>query len=165
MKLDLIYYNPEKQTLYTKRKAKHRLIDVPSELYQYLLMNRLEPCTHPFFTDRQEFFQAYLADLQTRRNVGIAVGTKMGKQLLEMDDQLTKMKREVDRMEMKTGMLDKVQEILKNNGIRTGYGLEDRLNERLSVGVDRQLKNEISELKYKINRIHEMVEPESKVGV
>lgn len=156
----LIYYNPEKQTLYTKRKAKHRLIDPPVDLYIYLLMSRIESDRHPFFTNRREFIQAYLNDKENRRRLAFELGSKMSNEIKDMDDELRDLQFEVNRMRKKVEQMDKLQDMLRKYGIRPGPGWMERVEERISIGVDEKLKSEFWNMKRAVNRLQEMVDPE-----
>jgi hypothetical protein len=159
----LIYYNPDKQTLYTKRKAQYRLIDVPNELYLYLMMNRFESSQHPFFTDRKEYFEAFLEDKADRKQIGYRVGSKMAKELQSMNKKYREMELDVEGMKEELEQAKKVYKILSSVGIRPSRyysDWEERLQERLRVGVSTHIKNEVFEIRSKVNRLHAMLEPQ-----
>ena len=64
--IGLIYYNPEKESLYTKKKALFRNIDMPVDLLYYLIICRLDSDRHPFFSDRREKLKEWVEDKDKR---------------------------------------------------------------------------------------------------
>ena len=69
----LIYYNPEKDCISTKRKALYRPIEIPPELLMYIVMSKLNSDRHPFFNTTREYFEALLEDKADRKELGYYV--------------------------------------------------------------------------------------------
>lgn len=113
----LIYFNPDKGTLYTKRAPIFRQIDLPENMLYYLLMNRVDSASYPFFNNKAEYFKEYLENKSGNKGLGKAVKTKLTK---EVDS----LQRKVDRLEKENRMLSKdaeaareVEVLLNNLGI------------------------------------------------
>lgn len=57
----LMYYDPEKKTITTRKKAIFRKIEYSPELLLYIIFSRLDSDRYPFFSTKQEYFKEYLA--------------------------------------------------------------------------------------------------------
>ena len=59
--IGLMYYDPEKKTLTTRKRAIYRKIEYTPELLLYIIFSRLDSDRIPFFSDRRAYFEAYAA--------------------------------------------------------------------------------------------------------
>lgn len=73
--IGLIYYNPEKDSLWTSRRGKYKEIDPPVDMFRYLLM-RWDKAEHPFYNSKAEYFRDYVADKADKRLLGYKVSKK-----------------------------------------------------------------------------------------
>lgn len=153
----LIYYNPEKSTLYTKRKAKHRLVDIPKELYIYIIMNRLESDRHPFFTTKREYFEALIADREDRKRIGNYVRKQVYDHIRELDKEISDLKRQLQRYKRDEDFKENVKSLLQECGIQTHWGWEERLKERLMTGISTEIKREVELAKLAIEKLQKLV--------
>lgn len=113
----LIYYYPDSGALVSKRPAKHRLVNIPSDLYQYILMSRIESDRHPFYSDAREYFQAMIADKKDRRTLGAYVGEKLREELSALKLIADRATRDRENYESDGKLLTAVTAILKEKGI------------------------------------------------
>jgi hypothetical protein len=153
----LVYYNPENGSLFTKRKSKHRMIEMSADLIYYLLISRTETSLHPFFNSRREYFERMLEDESEKRKLGHYVAQKTGQHIKDTNERCEKLERENKRLEMRTERFDEIMDVLKKCGISTTYGWQDRLTERLKTGASADLKNEVLKLKQAVDRVAEIV--------
>lgn len=55
----LMYYDPDKKTITTRKKALFRKIEYSPELLLYIIYTRLDPDRIPFFSNKAEYFREY----------------------------------------------------------------------------------------------------------
>lgn len=161
----LIYYNPEKCTLHTKRKAMHRLIDEPINMYKYIIMSKLDNDRFPFYSEKREYFEALVEDKADRRRLGYMVNSRLGKLVIELTEKIKELERKVERDEWDNKFKDNIKTVLKECGISVNYGWEERLRTRLSVGVSDEMQTELRKLKQSLLRLEEMTSVKEEVIV
>ncbi len=76
----LVYYNSEKDSLWTCRRGKYREIEPPVDMFRYLIM-RWDNQKHPFFNSTREYCEEYVKDKVDKRRIGHVLGTKMAEEL------------------------------------------------------------------------------------
>lgn len=152
----LIYYNPEKGTLYTKRKAQYRLIDEPVNMYKYIMMSKLDSDRHPFFSSRREYFEAMIEDKAVRGRLGYYVAKKVGKIIEELEEKIRTLERENARFQNSADDMKNIKEIFAEAGIRMHWGWERELKERLTVGVSGEMTREIQSIKRAVERLEQI---------
>lgn len=157
----LVYYNPEKGTLLTKRKATYRLIEEPINMYKYIIMSKLDSERHPFFglDNRKDYIEAYLEDKAQRKDLGWRFGTKLAQDLHKATEENQQLQREIERMKNRNEHVEPLVAMLKECGIDVRYGWkwEDQLRERLASGVSPDMKSEVSKMKQAVERLASIV--------
>jgi len=114
----LIYYNPEKDSIYTRKQALFRDIDVPKDMLLYLITARycnVNP--YPFFNSRVEFFQEWLENKRRNKELGWNVKNHMAEEITRLNGEITEMPLLIEQNEKHKQQLNKIREILKNAGI------------------------------------------------
>jgi len=81
----LIYYNPEKSSFYTKKKSLFRNVDIPADLYLYIIFSRLNDQPYPFFSSKREYFQEWLNNKINNRELSYKVKSKIIDELRRLD--------------------------------------------------------------------------------
>jgi hypothetical protein len=152
----LIYFNPATGSLFTKRKALHRLIDEPVQMYKYIIMSKMDSERHPFFSEKREYFEALVADKVDRRRLGYWVSKKLRELIDDYEKRIREFERQVNDLQSDKQFGEEARIVLQESGIRTGWGWQERLRTRLSVGVSDEMKNEVWKLKQVVNRLEEM---------
>lgn len=154
----LIYYNPEKGTLYTKRKAQYRLIDEPVNMYKYIMMSKLDSDRHPFFSSRREYFEAMIEDKAVRGRLGYYVAKKVGSIIEELEEKIRTLERENARFQNSADDMKIIRQIFSEAGIKMHWGWEKELRARLTVGVSGEMTREIQSIKRAVERLEQMTE-------
>lgn len=131
----LIWYDPDKRTIITKRAAAFRDIEIPWQMFYYLVISRTDTDRHPFFSSRREYLEAWLEDKKERRWLGEAISTKIGKENADLRKQVERLKAEVAAAEIDRKELKQVKEILGRAGYSTGWGWLEKLEEALNARV------------------------------
>lgn len=94
------------QTIRVVRKAKYREVDIPKDLFIYLIMTRLESDRYPFHNSKKEFFEEWIATKQANKNLGFEISQKF----LEIIQENKNLKNDADT-------LNHIKEILKTNNM------------------------------------------------
>lgn len=113
----LIWYYPDSGALRSVRPPKHRIVDIPSDLYQYILMSRIESDRHPFYSSSRQYFEAWVADKQDSSRLGAHVSRKVQEELRMLRQDNERLKREMNWAGPDRQMFEEVRAILKEQGI------------------------------------------------
>lgn len=143
----LMYYDPEKETITTRKKAIFRKIEYSPEMLLYIIFSRLDSDRYPFFSDKREYFEAYLAGKNDNRVLSHAVRTKIVQDKARLENELEHL-RAFERQYEAYKVLMKV---LRNHGILgcRGKGIADELDKALS----RSCPDDISEIRKSMERM------------
>lgn len=150
----LIYYDPEKGTLRTVRKALWRKIEEPLGVYKYIIYSRLEPDRIPFYESKAEYAKAYLEDRATKRSIGYSLGTKLAKQVEQYEKDFDRIAHYKERAEL----CEKLLRVMENHRV-VSYWWRDKdqvveaLDKALSGGCPPELDDAIDQLKRAVNRM------------
>lgn len=102
----LMYYDPEKKTLTTKKKAIYRKIEYSPELLLYIIYSRLDSDRYPFFSDKKSYYEAYLEGKGDNRLLGSAIKTRL------VEDNI-RLEREIEALSGFKRSYDEYKEIKK----------------------------------------------------
>lgn len=150
----LIYYDSEKGTLKTVRKALWRKIDEPIGVYKYIIYSRLEPDRIPFYESKAEYAKAYLEDKALKRSIGYNLGTKMAQKIAQYEKDFDSIAHYKERAEL----CKKLLEVMEKHGV-VSYWRRDQeqaveaLNRALGGGYPPELDDAIEQLKRAVNRL------------
>jgi len=148
----LIYYNLDKSSLRTVRKAEYRNIEIPREILLYILMSKVSSDRHPFFNSRREQLEAWVNDKEDRIKLGYSVSPKLQRLVAGIEDKKREAEREKARLEKSLDLLEDIRKIASTHGINVGqWNWEKRLASRLSgtvieVALMRRMESVASEL-------------------
>ena len=132
----LIYYNPDKDCLSTKRKALHRFVEMSLDMFYYLVISRTDPDRHPFFSDRREYLEAWLQEKEARDNLGKHVKNKMATVIKNNEELWAKVSRKNSELSAEVKQFEAVKNILQKHGINCHrWAIEKDLDEALSGKV------------------------------
>lgn len=160
----LIYYNPEKQSLLTKRKALYRSVEIPSDMLMYVIMCRLDNERHPFFSSQREFIEAYMQDIEDRQALGQQFGIKISREIRELRTQAKDLEREKERQRDNVRLLGEVREVLRDFGIQINIwdGWQTELRTMLSgSGVNPRAAAEAKRLLAQAQTLSNLLNPET----
>ena len=149
----LITYNPETGALYTAKKSIFMDNPLPTNVFYYILMNRLEVERYPFFSTEREFFELLVADKEERRGLGFRVKSKLLKENHHLQSKMKGIEYEAKRYHEVNKELNDLREILKKAGISAypdlSKSLEVALKEKLSPSITAQIKS----IQVQLNRL------------
>lgn len=117
----LIYYNPNKLSIRTVKKALHRTIEKPIGIYEYIIFSRLEQDRLPFYNTRTEYCRDYIDDIQYKKDIGKVLGTKLAQQVQELTDKISSLQN----VDAKLNELKTLKEFLVHRNVINNRDLND----------------------------------------
>jgi hypothetical protein len=156
----LMYCNPETLALSTKRVAPMRTIELPTEMLYYIIMSKLEPDRHPFFSSRREFFEALIQDKVERKELGYKADIKIVDYIRELKRKAEDAERAAQRFERRAKETDYLEEMIRKAGININRWnwqeeLEKAIKSRMPLGIERDVQNAIQILQGILGSIKE----------
>ncbi len=119
----LIYYNPETETLLTKKKAIYRNIEISGEMLMYIFMNKIDSDRYPFHSSKADFFKDWLNKKKSNRDLGYAVKSRMAQTIEELEEKLALL----ERRENAVNQLKEIDQYLSEVHGRYLWGKDNRL--------------------------------------
>jgi len=135
--IGLMYYNPEKKSLTTKKKAIHRNIEINADMLLYIIMNRLESDRLPFHTSKAEYWQDWLENKITNRDLGYQVNCKLLKHIQELEKENSR----YQRFKEEQSELSQIREILKKHNLSTWRNAPQVIDAALTRSYPMELDN------------------------
>lgn len=113
--------------LLTKKKAAYRRVEIPEDLYRYILMCRVKVAPEDPLETTEEGWRNWLTRKQESRNLGYQVSRAIREKAQEI-------LRENQRLEAKMGSYDSLLRLLESFGIDpVSYGAYRTLQDRLEA--------------------------------
>lgn len=143
----LIYYNPEKKSLFTKRKAPLRQIEISPDLLYYIIICRLESTRYPFFGSKREYFEEWLQGKISAKQLGRLVRSKLLDEIRTIEKRVSDL--EFDNMFLKSQQEqhERIMAILRDHGIQTSkWSLEDDLRKVLNKTMPPGIEQAITQI-------------------
>lgn len=151
--IGLIWYNPEKGSLTTKKRAVYRNIEIDAAMLLYIIFTRLENDRIPFYSSQAEYWKDWLNNKIGNQALAWQVKSK----LLE---EIKKLERELDRHKFGRSDFDeyeKILKVMKNHGIST-WDPAKNLDKALSRPYPRKLDDAFELLESALKIINEVKE-------
>lgn len=145
----LMYYDPEKKTITTRKKAIFRKIEYSPEMLLYIIFSRLDSDRYPFFSDKQEFFEAYLAGRSDNRVLAHAVKTKLVKDNARLESEL----EDLRGFERQYEAYETIMDVLHKHHI-WGYRGKD-IGDELDKALSSKCPDDISDIRRSAERLAE----------
>jgi hypothetical protein len=159
----LMYCNPETLALSTKKVAQMRTIELPTQMFYYLIMSKLESDRHPFFSSHRERLEALIKDKEDCRSLSHEVNRVIGKRIKELEKRAEDAEFTAGRFERKAEEAKYLEEMIRNAGINTSRwhwqeDLERMLKSGIPLGVEKDVENAVRILQGALGSIKERKE-------
>ncbi len=158
----LMYYDPDKKTIITKKKAIFRKIEYTPEMLLYIIYSRLDSDRYPFFSDKQEYFEAYLEGKYDNRMLARAIKTRFAEENARLEQQLEALRG----FERQYEAHKEIMEVLhKHNiyGFRAG-DIAEELDKALSKRCPKDVAWIAEDMERITNRLKRMAEKGGEAG-
>lgn len=134
----LIYYNDDKGTLQTKKKAPVQAIQINSDFLMYIIMSKLESDRHPFYRNSRDYFEAWLMDKADNRELAQKVQSKLISDNSALEWEIAELQRTnkhlESRMKDNHDEISEIDRLLRTHGVVPGWGNRVRVIESLFEG-------------------------------
>lgn len=145
----LMYYDPEKKTITTKKKAIYRKIEYSPDLLLYIIYSRLDSDRYPFFSDKREYCETYLAGKADNRELAHAIKTK----LVEDNVRLEKEIEELSGFKRQYAAYQEITRVLQKHQI---YGWRSGdIAAELDKALERKCPEDVSDIRQALERLVE----------
>jgi hypothetical protein len=149
--IGLFWIKPDGTIRQVRRPVLRPMDRLPAELLYYLVLSRLQPDRHPWWSDRREYLAAWVADKAARQELGWRVGSKLAQQVAHLQAELEEerrarhvveadwknMKRVLDRHRLPTGAwVDRLDEALTRLEQAAAQGIDHATLHELRLAAD-----------------------------
>lgn len=157
--IGLKYISNTGTRIYTKRKAVYRDVEIPQEIYQYILMSRAGISRNDIITDKKLFWKDWLKN----KKLDHQLGHRVSKELREIiNNELDNQKRENEKIVDENKELNEIKLYLKSIGIdykklsywNTTREVVDRINE-IESGLSKEFLESLQNCKNNIEKIQQ----------
>ena len=134
----LIWYNPEKDCITTKRRAVYRPVELDPALLMYVIMNRLDSDRHPFFSSTRQWCEAWVADKLDRHNLAGYVRNKLHaaiQQVMEREVAVAIQEAKIQRCDELEAWRSEILNLLSRHGIYAWAGMGAEILKRLDEAL------------------------------
>lgn len=145
----LMYYDPGKKTITTRKKAIFRKIEYSPEMLLYIIFSRLDSDRYPFFSDKKEYFEAYIAGKSDNRVLSHAIKTKLVEDNARLENELESLRNFEQQYEAHKAIMG----VLHNHGI-WGFRGKD-VAEELEKALSSRCPEDISHIRRDAERLAE----------
>lgn len=156
--IGLMYYDPEKKTLQTRKKAIFRKIEYTPELLLYIIYSRLDSDRYPFFSSKQEYFKAYLDGKYDNRVLARAIKTKLVEDNVRLEQQIEALRG----FERQYETHKEIMEVLHKHHIY-GFRAKD-IAEELDKALSSKCPDDISDIRRSMERVLERLKRVEEAG-
>ncbi len=144
-KIGLMWYNPDKKSLVTKRKAIYRDIEIDANMLLYVIMSRLENYEIPFHSSAKDYWQAWLDNKIVNKELGWNVKSKLLEEITEKEKQIHRVRTSEDKLQT----LDEILTVMYKHTLSVWGDVAKELDAALS----RTYGKEIFELKKNLETV------------
>lgn len=117
----LVWYNPEKKTLYTKRKSHFKSIEISRDMLYYIIMNKMDSDRIPFYSDKKEYAKNYLDNKRKDINLGYHLGSKLATEIVGLKREKEEWQDEKEKTEIIIYMYSRIKDTLESCGMTLPY--------------------------------------------
>ncbi len=139
----LMYYDPEKKTITTRKKAIFRHVEYSSDMLLYIIYSRLDSDRVPFYSDRKEYLREYIAGKNDGREIGYRLGTKMAWEI-------TGLKTEIESLQHYKRLRDAyaaVERVMQEHGVIFWSHDPEYTAKNLAAALDRKVPPEVESVR------------------
>lgn len=141
----LMYISANGARVYTKKKAPRRRVDIPKDLYRYILMARSSFCSeYKPKEDSLVYWQKWLERKHTSKEVGLAVGRKVRDAIFEAQREAKQAKQRAEEIEDRYRLLKEIG--LDLNTVGNAFEFRRKL-QKLTTKLPPEVKRSVTNLK------------------
>lgn len=165
----LLYSSSTGTRLFTKKKAKYRDIEIPNDIFRYILMSRTR--IRPEFSNKKgtqvAYWRKWLQEKKEKTEIGCRVSTRIREIVEERIDKVEREnKRLKERMESYDGIIKIIEELGEDpkDSYWISYRIEECIKE-LQEKIPRRLRDQIKHVAAQLVELDKMLdESENKIN-
>ena len=154
----LIWVYPETLQTRVLKAARHRPVEIPWEFLYHIVISRLTPDRHPFFSSQREMLEAWVQDKKARLDLAFRVRSKMMERIRACEEKSQQAEFILEEYRKLKRAFQQLQEILRAYGVfwfsLKEDGLDDwtleEIKKALQTGASTQAKQLVREAKAKL---------------
>ncbi len=160
--IGLLYVSSTGNVLFQKKKAKYRDIEIPQDIFRYILMARVR--VHDEIYSRAEkdynkkYFENWLKEKEINRDFGYHVSKTIKKRI---EEEIENVNRKNDYLNDEIKKYIEIQQFLKVNNLRLSeYNLTEKISDKLNeikTGISKELLNNIDNLLHNLSFIKDKI--------
>lgn len=100
-----------------KRHPVFRVVDIPVEFFQYIIMNKIESDRYPFFGSKEVYFKEYVENKKKITELGHKLSYKLADEIREMDRKISKLETQNEEIRKTANRQKEVERLLNKHGI------------------------------------------------
>jgi len=152
----LMYYDPEKKTIATKKKAIFRKIEYSPEMLLYIIFSRLDSDRYPFFSEKRQYFEEYLAGKRENRHLANSIKAKMVQDNARLEKELEQLRGFQQQYEAHKAIM----QVLEKHGIwgYSGKGIAGELDAALTRKCPEDISSVRQSMEHIVERLKRMEE-------
>ena len=144
----LMYYDPEKKTITTKKKAIYRKIEYSADMLLYIIYCRLDSDRYPFHESREAYFREWVENKRSNKELGRAVRSKMVDELYRLEREL----EDVQAFREERQAFKDVIEVARKHGIFPGWHGRN-IAEQLDEALKKKPVKDIQDLRIQLENV------------
>ena len=158
----LMYYDPEKKAITTRKKAIFRKIEYSPEMLLYIIFSRLDSDRYPFFSTKREYFEEYLAGKRDNKTLAYSVRAKMVQDNARLEKELEQLRGFQQQYDSHKAIM----EVLEKHRIwgYSGKGIAGELDAALSRKCPEDISSVRQSMEYIVERLKRMEGTREKTG-
>lgn len=144
----LMYYDPEKKTITTRKKAIYRKIDYSPDLLLYIIFSRLENDRYPFFGSKEAYFREYIEGKRRCKELSYSVKTK----LIEDNARLEKELESVQHFQKQREAFLAIREVCTKHHLWGGMH-DEYLAKEIDKALSRRPTEDVKDIRESLERV------------
>lgn len=141
----LMYYDPEKKTITTKKKAIYRKIEYSADMLLYIIYCRLDSDRYPFHESREAYFKEWVKNKIDNKELGRVVRSKMVDELYRLEREL----EDVRAFREERQAFKDVIEVARKHGIFPGWHGRE-IAEQLDEALKKKPVEGVAEIRHRL---------------
>lgn len=144
----LMYYDPDKKAITTRKKAIYRKIEYTPEMLLYIIFSRLDSDRYPFFSGKQEYFREYVEGKRRCKDLAYSVRSKLISDNAKLENELEKVRYFQQQRDVFLAM----KEVCNKHNIY-GFGRDEHLVRELDKALSRSPTEDVKDIRESLERV------------
>jgi hypothetical protein len=100
-----------------KRHPVFRVVEIPAEFFQYIIMCKIQSDRYPFFGEKETYFKEYLENKREIKSLGHKLNHRVANKISDMERDLTKFEAQSEDFVKAMKQQNEIERLLRNRGV------------------------------------------------